>query len=131
MAIHPEHPGLCAEVVIDDEALQEYDDEEADEDGPPETITKYAQVDSDAHFGVRYTIPSDLTGEFGVRSQLFLDGKRISTSVHSRRQFEENDVANYLEKYYTTMNGSNYEQRFRFTQLQIGELKGRRLMECT
>jgi hypothetical protein len=121
MAIHPEHPGLCAEVVINDEALKEYDDEEANEDRRPETITTYAQVDSEAQFGVRYTIPSDLTGEYGVRSRLLLDGKKMCTYVHPRRDFDQDDVIKYLDKFYTTMNGSNYVQHFRFAQLQIGD----------
>lgn len=121
MAIHPEHPGLCAEVVVNDEALKEYDDEEANEDLRPESITTYVQVDSDAHFGVRYTIPIHLTGEYGVRSQLLVDGRRMRTYYNTRRDFEQNDVTKCLDKVHTAMNGSKYEQRFRFAQLQIGE----------
>ncbi|KAH7389620.1 hypothetical protein DE146DRAFT_738909 [Phaeosphaeria sp. MPI-PUGE-AT-0046c] len=121
MAVHPEHPGLCAEVVINEESLKEYDDEEAIEEPPSENITKYAQVDTDTNFGVRYTIPMGLTGECGVRSQLLLDGKRICSRVHRRQEIEGGDITNCLDKLHTTINGANYQQRFRFSQLRIEE----------
>lgn len=121
MTVHPEHAGLCAEVVLNDEPLKEYDDEEANEDRSSETITNYVQVDSAAHFGVRYTLPKGLTGEYGVRSQLLLDGKTVCSSFHHRQAIEQGDVTTCLDKFFTTMNGGNYEQRFRFAQLQIGQ----------
>ena len=65
MAIHPDYPGLKAEVVVDGEPLKEYDDDGVPQ---PKTLTKYVEVCSDAHFGVRYTIPQGLTGKCGVQS---------------------------------------------------------------
>lgn len=131
MPYHPDFPELCAEVVVNDEALKEYDDEEDSQEHPTEVISKYVQVDSDAHFGVRYTIPADLTGECGIRSQLLLDGKTITSYFHSRQGIERGGVTNCLDKFYTTIDGSNYEQRFRFAQLQIGQSNLCDITECT
>jgi hypothetical protein len=50
MAIHSDYPGLQAEVVVGSESLKEYDD---DGESQPKVTTKYVEVNSDAHFGVR------------------------------------------------------------------------------
>jgi hypothetical protein len=118
MAIHPNYPGLSADVVVGgDEPLREYDD---DEPLRPHIMTKYVEVESDAHFGVRYTIPKGLHGTCGVRSNLIIDGKSVRSYTHSNKQIERHSITNRLDSILTTFGGSNYSQKFRFCQLRIG-----------
>ena len=119
MAIHPDYLGLKAEVVVDGQALKEYDD-----DGVPQskTLTKYVEVCSDAHFGVRYTIPQGLTGTCGVQSALLIDGKCVVSWNHPQQKLERYGTTRCLQDTYSEVDGSEYTQKFRFSQLNIGTL---------
>ena len=83
MAIHPDHPELKVEIVVDDEALKEYARDEDEQDW--KNITKYVQASSGAFFAVRYTIPKALFAEHGVRAVVGVDG------VEMRRNPYNND----------------------------------------
>ncbi|KAF2636006.1 hypothetical protein P280DRAFT_534257 [Massarina eburnea CBS 473.64] len=50
MAVHPNCPGLTVEVVANDKALEEYNDNES-ETQLANTVTKYVQVDEELPFG--------------------------------------------------------------------------------
>jgi hypothetical protein len=54
MAIHPDFPGLKAEVIVNGAPLKEYDD---DEKPQPKMLTKYVEVSSNDCFWVEYTVP--------------------------------------------------------------------------
>lgn len=121
MAVHPSYPRLCAEVVVDAQPLREFDADDVNEGARSKVITKYVEAISDAYFGVRYTIPKDLSGACGVHSNLRLDGKSICSVNHSHEQITNCDVTNCLDTFYSTVDGARYEQQFRFSQLQIGQ----------
>jgi hypothetical protein len=120
MAIHPDHPGLVAEVVVNGQALREYDD-----DGQPQlrTVTKYVEAVSDARFSVRYTIPKGLTGVCGVRSNLMIDGRNARSQTTPHHRIEECKVTEHLKSLITYHGGASYSQDFRFSQLHIGKLE--------
>tara|TARA_R110002003_G_scaffold52_6_gene4370 strand:+ start:11107 stop:11484 length:378 start_codon:yes stop_codon:yes gene_type:complete len=117
MAIHPDYPGLHAEVVVGSESLKEYDD---DGESQPKVITKYVEVNLDAHFGVRYTIPRGLSGNFGVRTNLNIDGIATCSSTHGYEKINHRNVHNCFELAYSNVDGLTYTHKFRFSQLHIG-----------
>jgi len=119
MAIHPGFPGLKAEVVVDGQALREYDD---DQEPQAINVVKYVEVSSDAHFGVRYTLPKGLTGEWGLKAILRIDGTGVGGWNHSRKLIDRKNVTNVLYSTTDIIDGSIYSQKFCFTQLSIGKL---------
>jgi hypothetical protein len=129
MAISPDYPGLIAEVVVNGEPLKEYEDSDADasEERQAHAITRYVQVDSDAQFGVCYTIPKDLNGACGVKSELKVDGKYAVHFCHKPEPIAKHDVTKCFDKVYSTIDGGDYTQKLRFSQLHIGQL-GTRLV---
>jgi hypothetical protein len=122
MAISPDYPGLIAEVVVNGEPLKEYEDHDADtsDERQAHVVTRYVQVDSDAHFGIRYTIPKDLNGTCGVRSDLKVDGKNAVFFSHRPESIAKHNVTKCLDKVYSTIDGADYTQKLRFSQLHIG-----------
>jgi hypothetical protein len=120
MAIHPNFPGLSAEVVVDSNPLMEYRDEDNKAGEQSDAITKYVQVTSDTNFGVCYTIPKGLHGARGVRSNLKVDGKSVRSYNHSHAQLAKHNVTNCIDTVSSTIGGSNYTQRLRFSQLHTG-----------
>jgi hypothetical protein len=119
MVVHPDHPGLSAEVVVDHQSLKEYDD---DADGDPryKAVTKYVQVDVDSKFAVRYTIPQGLSGGCGVQSRLKIDGKGVSSRTHPPQQLLRRDCTRHFTRTSGHIDGRNFTQDFRFAQLSIG-----------
>jgi len=89
MAIHPKHPGLKAEVVVDYHPLKGYDEDE-------KMVAKYLQVDDDSKFAIRYKIPKGLSGESGVRVKLKIDGKTVASQTQPSDQilFANEDQTN-------------------------------------
>jgi hypothetical protein len=122
MAIFPGIPGLSAEVVVDGEPLREYADDEADKEQQPRTVTKYVQVDADALFGVRYTIPKGLDGKRGDWANLEVDGRSVRSHhrSHAGGKVADRDITNCLDTVYSNVDGAKYTQKLRFTKLHIG-----------
>jgi hypothetical protein len=122
MAIHPERPGLSAEVVVDGEPLREYNDDEHSSTRDANVIAKYVEVNNEALFGVRYTIPQGFSEEFGVKVTLTIDGKRVRSYTHNQYQVRlaKRNIMNCLDLCNSTVDGIKYTQRFRFSQLHIG-----------
>lgn len=118
MAIHQDHPGLKAEVLVNGVPLKEYDD---DGEQQPGVVTKYVEVNADAPFGVSYIIPKGLTGECGTRSALDIDGKAMGRHTHQESSLEKWDRSFFYDCISSEVNGMLYTQKFRFSSLQIGE----------
>jgi len=117
MAIHPDFPGLKAQVIVNGECLEEYDDD----NGPqPRTLTKFFEVVSDANFGVRYTIPKGLTGIYGTKVRFNIDGKDVGGRNHPREALLVHGNMNRFDSVTTQDGGMSYRQKFRFSALQIG-----------
>ncbi|KAF1921828.1 hypothetical protein BDU57DRAFT_535431 [Ampelomyces quisqualis] len=123
MAVHPEHPGLSAELVVNGEALREYNDDEHTSKNDVIAIAKYVEVNEDAHFGIRYTIPQGFSNELGVHVNLKIDGNSVRKHTHNKHQLRhaKRDIVNCLDACNSTIDGVRYSQRFRFSRLQIGE----------
>jgi hypothetical protein len=85
-------------------------------------ITRYVQVDSNAQFGIRYMIPKDLNGTCGVRSDLKVDGKNAAFFSHRPESIARRNVTKCLDTVYSTINGADYTQKLRFSQIYIGQL---------
>lgn len=117
MAIHPDFPGLVAEVVVDGKPLREYDD---DGQAAPKTVTKYVEVVSDANFGVRCTFPKDffLCGEHQFK--VIVDGVEIEGSAPVRLLGSGILIWCMDRASRRTVNGS-YTQKLRFSQLTLGK----------
>lgn len=122
MAVHPEFPGLSAEVVVNGEPLKEYDDDDHSSAGNWNNIAKYVEVNNEALFGVRYTIPHGFSEEFGVKTNLTIDGKHVRSYTHNQYQVvhSKRDIVKCLDECYSTVDGIKYTQKFRFSQLHIG-----------
>jgi hypothetical protein len=123
MAIHPDYPGLSAEVIVDGDPLTEYRCDDNDVEDQPNTFTQYVQVDSDVNFSVRYTIPQGLYGAYGVRSNIKIDGKSVSSHNHNYEQVARRDVTKWVNTVYGTDSGMNYTYKLRFSKLDIGQSK--------
>lgn len=120
MAVHPDHPKLSAEVVVDYEPLKEYDDDD-DGSGDSRIVTKYVQVDDDAQFGVRFTVPKGLTGECGVRSVVKIDGKTVLSQTLPPQQLNKCDATRRIFRTFGYANGQKFTQNFQFSKLNIGQ----------
>ena len=89
MVIPPSCPGLNVEILVDGQALQEYDDID---EGPvaPNTITKYIEAISNAYFAVRVKINRDFpfpASDIGLR--ITLDEKHTTErSIHADKLFK-------------------------------------------
>jgi len=117
MAIHADFPDLKAEVIVDGEVLKEYD---YDGQSQPLTTTKYVEVVSEAHFGVRYTLPMGLKGSIGVKASLKIDGTFMRCYSHKNNRMEKRAVTQSIDTAHSSIDGSSYSRKFRFSQLRIG-----------
>ena len=115
MTIHPDHPGLEVEVVVNDVPLKEYDDEEA----PPHTVTKYVESTSGANFKVRYRFTKPFLTTHGVSLDLSLDGIYMAGSICCNLELL-NDEWDFQEGAEFLVNGAWYMRKFFFSELTIG-----------
>lgn len=119
MAICDDHPGLRAEILVDGQPLQEYDDEE----GAPDTISKYVEATSGKEFAVRVIFCQPFTTQHGVQVRLSVDGASDRTlffppdKIYSPAGATKRGVS-FQE------DGKWYRRNYRFTSLNIGETPG-------
>jgi hypothetical protein len=123
MAIHPDYPGLGAEVIVDGDPLTEYRCDDGDVDDQPNTFTKYVQVASNGNFSIRYTIPQGVYGAYGVRANIKIDGKSVSSHNHNYEQIARRDVTKWVNTVSSTVDGMDYTYKLRFAKLDIGETR--------
>lgn len=119
MTIHPNHSGLTAEIVVHNQALEEYDDDNHNAEPESNVVTKYVRVDPDARFAVRYTIPRGLTGAIGIQCSLKIDRYYVHSRNHFSEQILHRSITRNLDTFYGTVGGVNYMQKFRFSEIQI------------
>jgi hypothetical protein len=112
MAKFDDVPGLKAEVLVDGEPLQEYDDDDVESD----MITKYIEALSDKDFVLRFTFDMDLTADHGVEVQVDIDGDRCRVAYRPEKLHKpcHKSGRSFLK------NGQRFERNFRFTALNIG-----------
>jgi hypothetical protein len=89
MTISPDYPGLSAEVIVDGQPLKEYENNDTTVEREPYTVVRYVRVNSNARFGVRVTIPTDLKCKHGVWINLKVDGEDIEWYCRLRKSIEK------------------------------------------
>jgi hypothetical protein len=83
-------------------------------------VTRYVQVNSDAQFGIRCTVPKDLNGTCKVWSNLKVDGENAVFFSYKPESIARHDVNKHLDKVYSTIDRADYTQKLRFSQLYMG-----------
>ncbi|KAF3007675.1 hypothetical protein E8E13_009136 [Curvularia kusanoi] len=116
MANHPTYPGLTVEIIKDNDALQEYNSNEAEPDA--NEVCRYIQADSDTFFEVRYTIPKTLFAEHGVRAVIEIDGVTVRRNPYSNNSYRDTGLTVTLGKTSARVNGIDMGQRFHFTEIK-------------
>ncbi|KAH7085199.1 hypothetical protein BKA63DRAFT_597882 [Paraphoma chrysanthemicola] len=121
MVFPPSCPGVCVEILVDDQPVQEYDDVEK---GParPNTVTKYIEAQSDKEFAVRLKVTDDfLYPASDLEMRTIIDRSIINERMVRAREL-------YLPQG-TTVEGracrvgitTNAEQKFLFNALDVVE----------
>jgi hypothetical protein len=120
MAIYSDHPSLEAEVIVNDEALPEFTDD--DSELQPRTTTTYVEATSGDHFGVRYTVPADLFEHYGVQATVSIDGVYLQNHVNFQSRYIGQDLRNSVIRQSSgIVNGKEIGQKFRSSELSMGE----------
>jgi hypothetical protein len=78
MAVHPDHPGLTVEFVVDGSVVEEYDDNQPI---TPNTVTRYVEAVSDATFAIKFRLTSPFPITYGVVIEVRLDGQKVFSSI--------------------------------------------------
>lgn len=119
MAVLTEVPGLKVEVIVDDEPLKEYDDEQP---APPKTVSKYVEAKSDARFRICYSFTPPFPNSRAILVRLFVDGIVMRTIYHHGACLGEKLFKNHHILFSQSFaDGKWFEQDFRFSQLVIGK----------
>jgi hypothetical protein len=77
MAVLPAHPGLSVQVVVDDQPLPEYDDEDATQDDG--SITKYIEACSGSEFKINLIYDKPFQKNKDLRVCCYIDGSLVSS----------------------------------------------------
>ena len=125
MAVLPSLNTFKVEVVVNGEALEEYDDPDAST-LPPHIVTKYVEAQSESDFTIKYYFAGAFPKDHVVEAQTQLDGKIVAC------QYTSIEALRYTGAY--TIKGSNSKrngewsiQKFRFSALDIGILRESRM----
>lgn len=117
MAILHACPNLTVEIVVNRVALQEYDDNE-DEQGPADTITKFIEADSDTNFAIRTKINGSLPARKFLK-RVFLDGVQVRSSIYKSYTY---NVLLLDEGRMCQVGRQSVRQNYRFRDMAIGKL---------
>jgi hypothetical protein len=118
MAIHANHPGLTVEVMVDDEALPEYVDNEDSSVG--NEVIRYIEARSGAEFEIWYTFDEAFPTAKDVGVLVDIDGKSVDDAYFSR---QESHTSPFATQGVEMKIGSNWVlQCLSFVDLQISEL---------
>ncbi|KAF2117500.1 hypothetical protein BDV96DRAFT_679310 [Lophiotrema nucula] len=117
MAVLPDLPTLEVEIVVDGEALKEYDDPDPPFSAP-NTITKFVEATSGTEFSIKLHFTRDFPQDYAVKAQVLLDGKRVTNKRYRiKRLSGSHNIGGVTSK----DNDDWYLQKFRFSELDIGE----------
>jgi hypothetical protein len=119
MAVHRDYPGLKAEVIVSGEALPEYQDKEGEV--APKEYTTYVQASSDVLFAIRYTIPSTIFAKHSVQAVIKLDGAEMRSNLFRKTNHRHTGYTVTYDMSAAHVDGIDLGQRFRFSDVQIGE----------
>jgi hypothetical protein len=113
MAIHPDYPGLVADVVVNGRALDEHRDDESPD---PNTTSVYIEAKAGEYFAVRYTLPSTQFTTYSIKASVRLDGTHVRANVYDRNIYSAG-ITQLFGTSSAYVGGRNMGQRFRFTAL--------------
>ncbi|KAI8934335.1 hypothetical protein NX059_009071 [Plenodomus lindquistii] len=117
MAIHPGHPGLKTEVLVNGRALKEYDDDDEGEPKPG-TVTKYIEAEADARYSISYHVPPQLFESHDISVKLDIDGVNMrNPSIGNDLETRRIGASSTIYTSSAIINGKRMGQPFRFTHL--------------
>lgn len=119
MAVLPSCPEINVEVVVNGEALKEYEDDE--ESTTRTKVTKYVEAASETNFEIRYAIAPRHSSRHGVRVRIGIDGRHMCGTIHRRKNFHGTHSLNGASS--RLASGKHGMSKFRFTELDIGKHK--------
>jgi hypothetical protein len=121
MAINSECPGLKVEVLVEGQALQEYDNDD-DEESSPKVTTKYIEAHSDKDFALRTTFSAPFPSQYGVAAHVRVDGMAETGIAYELGDL--NGQQGYIkEGICMKKDGAWSQYKYHFTTLNIGELQ--------
>lgn len=117
MAVLPDCPGLKAEVVVNGEALLEYDDDE--HNGHPRTVTKYVEAISGANFEIHLSFELPFPKDYGMMVFTKIDGITQNKKIIGKERLFESVFNLSGAKEHAA--GSSILRKYRFSALIVGE----------
>jgi hypothetical protein len=125
MAMLDAVPGVKVQVFVNGEPLQEYDcDGDSGEENNDEVVTKFIVAESGKNFEVRYSWDEVFRSSFskgqGIAMRVDIDGKRVFGCVHVPQHLDDFTERICSGSEYC-VDGQDYEQKFRFSELSVGK----------
>ncbi|KAF2833847.1 hypothetical protein CC86DRAFT_400440 [Ophiobolus disseminans] len=111
-----QHPGMKAEIIVDYEPLQEYDDDEAE----PGVVSKYVEAASGKEFAIKFTFTRPFPTQHGVEIKVSVDGEPDRVLAYSPEELCKAE-GHYKRGVGFQKDGQFYRQNYRFTALNIVE----------
>ncbi|KAF1970458.1 hypothetical protein BU23DRAFT_570637 [Bimuria novae-zelandiae CBS 107.79] len=121
MAIIPDCPGLKVEVIVDGNALKEYDDYESRGNGTT-NLRPVVSVESvsGAKFQIRITYEAGFSKMHGVRSAISIDGNFVASTI-TRKSRMTSGVPLTISGITSRVSGQTMEAAFKFSDLMTSK----------
>jgi hypothetical protein len=114
-------PGVNIEIIVNGQPLVEYED---DDEGPPapNTVTKYIEAQSEAHFAVRVAVGKAFHFPAGdLQVQITLDGKIVRGRIWNTENLSSLSGKIIDSRSCSLSSMANTVQKFRFIPLDLGK----------
>lgn len=127
MAISADNPGFEVTIEVEGTALREFDHEPSTSttDQPVDqfanAITKYLEAPSGSEFVIRYTYKPPFNPTFLVHAEVTLDGQ-LMLAPDNTIDFKDGNESWTCSSTTYTVDNQAFAQKFRFAELDIGEL---------
>jgi hypothetical protein len=115
MVTFNDHPGLNVQVVVNNRALQEYDDDEAGQGA----ISKYIEAVSGKEFALKFTFTRPFPTQHGVEIRVSVDGEGDRILTHTPDELHKAE-GHFKRGVGFHKDGQWYRQNYCFTALNIG-----------
>lgn len=119
---HERYPDLSVELVVDEVALDEYQDDDTGH-ARDNTVSAYVEATSGSNFGIRLTTTNDLPGRAAdaIVAAIFLDGKQATSKVAPLRYTSKHRSDYTIQGVQRmTVHGKTLE-KFTFSQLETSK----------
>ncbi|KAL1797330.1 hypothetical protein ACET3X_003936 [Alternaria dauci] len=118
MAITTDYPGIKVEVRVDQVALQEYDDDEAE--SSTNTMSKYIEATSGSEFDIRFEITPKWP-DHSVSFTSYIDGLSVQSYLVRQDRFMGASHEALIAGPTHTKNGQWFISKFAFSALKIDD----------